>query len=89
MGPYPAEETIDADIINAGKKTVTVNVKGSTLDSAESVAIMIRGGHIDVSVLGIYSISFPLSPWILGPASRKLISSRRYRSAPLEILQTS
>lgn len=55
MGPYPTEDTIDADIINAGKETVTINLGGSTFDSAESFA-MIRGGHIDVSVLGVRSI---------------------------------
>ncbi len=66
MGPFPTEEELDADMINAGKQTVTAITGASIFSSADSFA-MIRGGHVDLTVLGAFEVDVEgnIASWMI------------------------
>ena len=66
MGEFPTEDTIDADMINAGKQTVTARIGASIFDSSQSFA-MIRGGHVDLTVLGAFEVDVDgnIASWMI------------------------
>jgi len=66
MGEFPTEETVDPDLINAGKQTVTAATGASYFSSADSF-VMIRGGHVDLTVLGAFEVdqSGNIASWMI------------------------
>lgn len=66
MGPFPTTEQLDADMINAGKQTVTAVTGASIFNSADSFA-MIRGGHVDLTVLGAFEVDVEgnIASWMI------------------------
>nr|CAB3503691.1 unnamed protein product [Digitaria exilis] len=66
MGAFPDEQSLDADMINAGKQTVTARIGAAIFDSAQSFA-MIRGGHVDLTVLGAFEVDVEgnIASWMI------------------------
>ncbi len=66
MGPFPTQDAVDSDMINAGKQTVTARIGASIFSSSESFA-MIRGGHVDLTVLGAFEVDVEgnIASWMI------------------------
>ena len=66
MGPFPTPDAVDSDMINAGKQTVTARIGASIFSSVESFA-MIRGGHVDLTVLGAFEVDVEgnIASWMI------------------------
>jgi 3-oxoacid CoA-transferase subunit B len=66
MGPFPSRDAVDPDMINAGKQTVTARIGASIFSSVESFA-MIRGGHVDLTVLGAFEVDVEgnIASWMI------------------------
>lgn len=66
IGPFPTQDAVDLDMINAGKQTVTARIGASIFSSVESFA-MIRGGHVDLTVLGAFEVDVEgnIASWLI------------------------